>query len=195
MESEGFYLTDIGVTFEIKTAEYLSGTDEKAATKSVSVSYGNQALAAGAASGVVEATEKDISDLKKMIPSLFPESRFYHDPFYSRKEADDLYRAWIENSVRGEEADVVLHIPRTGFITCKKVGRRAGKIVLIGVKRGKRGRGLGTALLLGAMKWFAAERVSSVTVRTQLKNVIGMNFYLHCGFLIKEYDLIFAKIM
>ena len=68
------------------------------------------------------ATLQDIPALQKYITSLFPESRFYNDPFFSREDADRLYRAWIENSVRGEAADIVFHIPGTGFISCRKAG-------------------------------------------------------------------------
>ena len=216
LESEGFYLTDIGATFGINTAEFFarnkkrvfvtpplpSSTSRRLAkedefVKSRHSREGGNPCARnflkrmdsrlktpdyefrGQASGmtamkktfyegvgeeitqisdlITAATEQDIPDLKKLIPSLFPESRFYHDPFFSRKEADDLYRAWIENSVKGQEADIVFHVPRTGFITCKKTGKRSGKIVLIGIRKGMRGKGYGSALLFRSMEWFAGQ--------------------------------------
>jgi dTDP-4-amino-4,6-dideoxy-D-galactose acyltransferase len=180
LESEGFYLTDVGVTFGIETAEFLARNTSRG-PKITDV--------------IIAATQKDIPDLKKLIPSLFPESRFYHDPFFSRKEADDLYRAWIENSVNGQEADIVFHIPRTGFVTCKKTGKHSGKIVLIGIKKSGRGKGCGSALLFRAMEWFAGQGTDFVAVRTQFKNLQGINFYLRCGFIMKEYDLIFGKMI
>lgn len=141
------------------------------------------------------ATADDIPELKKLIKPLFLESRFYSDPFFSKKDADNLYLAWIENSVNGEAADAVLHVPRTGFITCKKSGRNSGQIVLVGVKKGMRGRGVGTNLVREAMVWFKGHNISLVSVRTQLKNVEALNFYIRLGFLVRGYDLMFGRIL
>ena len=245
LESEGFYLTDIGVTFGINTAEFLARNKQRVLVKPPLPSSTSRRLAKedefvisrhsreggnpcarnflkrmdsrlrtsgmtamkktfyeGVREGISQisdlitpATQKDIPDLKKLIPSLFPESRFYHDPFFSRKEADNLYRAWIENSVNGREADIVFYIPRTGFITCKKTGKHSGKIVLIGIRKSGRGKGYGSALLFRAMEWFAGQGIDFVTVRTQLKNLQGINFYLRFGFIMKEYDLMFGKMI
>ena len=180
LESEGFYLTDVGVTFGIGTKEFLAR---------------NMAGGPESADRITTATRRDIPALKKLIPSLFSESRFYHDPFYSEEEADTLYRAWIENSVNGQEADIVFYIPETGFVTCKKTVKDSGKIVLFGVKKKNRGKGYGTALLFRAMEWFAGQGADFVDVRTQLKNLKGMNFYLRFGFFIKAYDLMFARVL
>jgi|GEM_PF-1230864 len=141
------------------------------------------------------ATADDIPDLKKLVRPLFRESRFYSDPFFSKKDADNLYKSWIENSVKGEAADVVLYLPRTGFVTCKKTGRKSGSIVLVGVRKDARGKGVGTALVREAMNWFGKENIESVTVRTQLKNVKAMNFYIGLGFLVRGYDLMFGRIL
>jgi GNAT superfamily N-acetyltransferase len=199
LESEGFYLTDIGVTFGINTAEFLARNKQRVLVKPPLPSSASRRLTREGISQISDlitpATQKDVPDLKKLIPSLFPESRFYHDPFFSRKEADNLYRAWIENSVNGREADIVFYIPRTGFITCKKTGKHSGKIVLIGIRKSSRGKGYGSALLFRAMEWFAGQGTDFVTVRTQLKNLQGINFYLRCGFVMKEYDLMFARII
>lgn len=180
LESSGFYLTDIGITFAIVSEKFM---------------YKNAHKNSAIQNSVKVATLQDIPVLTKMISSLFPESRFYNDPFFSKKEADRLYQAWIENSVKGEAADIVLHIPRSGFITCRKSGKSSGEIVLIGVKKNSRGKGFGTALMKEAMDWFMQERITTVKVRTQLKNISALNFYLHLGFSIKEYDIIFGKVL
>jgi GNAT superfamily N-acetyltransferase len=191
LEREGFYLTDVGVTFEIETAECLLNKKRGLIKLPLTLLVKEESPKINHL--ITVATEKDIPGLKKLIPSLFPESRFYHDPFYSKEEADNLYRAWIENSVKGEEADVVFYIPRTGFITCQKTARDSGKIVLFGVGKKSRGKGYGTALVIRAMEWFAGQGIDRVTVRTQLKNLQGMNFYLRCGFFVRGYDMIFAR--
>jgi dTDP-4-amino-4,6-dideoxy-D-galactose acyltransferase len=180
LESNGFYLADIGVTLATDTQRFFQKEKQSPRTKQ---------------NGIQAATPQDTPALQKYITSLFPESRFYNDPFFSKKDADKLYRAWIENSVKGEAADIVFHIPGAGFISCRKSGKNSGKIVLIGIKKGSRGKGYGTALLAEAMDWFRKERSRTVTVRTQLKNTKALNFYLHSGFMVKEYDIIFGKIL
>jgi dTDP-4-amino-4,6-dideoxy-D-galactose acyltransferase len=180
LESLGFYLSDIGVTWAVETDKFL---------------YKNMNKNPGIKKSLNIATEKDIPMLKKMVKSLFLESRFYNDPFFSIEEADNLYMTWIENSVKGSVADVVFHIPNTGFITCKKFPLSTGEIVLIGMKKAFRGKGIGTTLIEEAIKWFKMQGVNLVTVRTQLKNLSAMNFYVRLGFYIKGYDIVFAKIL
>ena len=179
LESSGFYLSDIGITWSMRTGKFshASGAGKEKVRKSA-----------------VVATIKDILMLKRITKSLFLESRFYHDPFFSKEEADSLYLAWIENSVKGLAADIVFCIPREGFITCRK-NNRSGEIVLIGVKEGSRGKGIGTALVEEAMRWFTTQGLKSVSVRTQLRNLDAMNFYPKFGFAMKSHDMVFGKIL
>jgi dTDP-4-amino-4,6-dideoxy-D-galactose acyltransferase len=178
LESNGFYLTDIGVTLETATRRYFQQGKQSRPTKQ---------------NAIKAATLEDIPALQKYITSLFSESRFYNDSFFPGEDADRLYRAWIENSVKGDAADVVFHIPGTGFISCRKSGKNSGQIVLIGVKKRFRGKGYGTALITEAMHWFRKERVRTVTVRTQLKNDRALNFYARIGFYVKGSDIVFGK--
>lgn len=179
LESLGFYLTDIGITWSVKTAEFtFRGSHEDRPLRR----------------SVVAAREEDIPMLKGMAKSLFLESRFYNDPFFSKEEADRLYEAWVENSVRGEAADVVFCLPEKGFVTCREAGDR-GEIVLIGIRKGFRGKGIGTALVEKAMEWFRVQGLVAVSVRTQMKNTEAMNFYLKLGFEIEGYDIVFGKIL
>jgi dTDP-4-amino-4,6-dideoxy-D-galactose acyltransferase len=180
LESNGFYLTDIGVTLETATRRYFQQRQQSRPAKERAIKT---------------AGLQDIPAMQKYITSLFPESRFYHDPFFSKEDADRLYRAWIENSVRGEAADIVFHMPGTGFISCRKAGKNSGQIVLVGVKKSFRGKGYGTALIGEAMEWLRRERCLTVTVRTQLKNVQALNFYIHLGFFVREFDVVFGKIL
>ncbi len=179
LESNGFYISDIGVIWEAEI---------KRLTLKKTKRYNEDKL-------IKIATETDIPGLKKMITSLFLESRFYTDPFFSKEEANKLYRKWIVNSVNGKIADIVYTIPEIGFVTCKKSTADKGEIKLIGVKEGYRNRGMGSVLLKRALRWFEKEGINFVSVRTQLKNLPAMNFYLKSGFSIKGYDLIFSKIL
>jgi dTDP-4-amino-4,6-dideoxy-D-galactose acyltransferase len=181
LESSGFYLADLGVTLRVATDVFLNDNGKKRSEKV------RQSIRMG--------TFRDIPMLKKMAGSLFPESRFFNDPFFSRGEAERLYRTWVENSVRGQAADVVYIIPQKGFITCRRSRENSGEIVLIGVKKGHRGKGLGRALIVKAMEWFQRQKITTVTVRTQLKNLRAINFYLRLGFVVKEADMVFGRIL
>ena len=184
LESLGFYLTDIGVILGIET-KYLAIP-----------LFGRGGLGGilRRAKSVEVPTLEDIPALKKIGKSLFLASRFYSDPFFSKKEADGLYEAWIENSVKGQAADIVFFIPRVGFITCRR-SANSGEIVLMGIKKGVRGKGFGTILVGEGMRWFREQEVKLITVRTQLKNLGALNFYIKLGFLPKEYDIILGKIL
>jgi dTDP-4-amino-4,6-dideoxy-D-galactose acyltransferase len=179
LESSGFYLTDIGVTLATKTDIFFHGN-----LKNLTVTK-----------TVRPVETQDISALKRMSKSLFIESRFYSDPFFSRAMAERLYQVWVENSVNGQAADITYWIPQAGFITCRKSGKNSGSIILIGIKKGLRGKGFGTALVNETMEWFRSQKISLVTVRTQLKNIDALNFYIKTGFFVKEYDMIFGKIL
>lgn len=180
LESLGFYLSDIGVVWAIKTEKFSYNDINKNSKMRKSIKI---------------AAPKDISMLRKMVKSLFGESRFYNDPFFSKEEANNLYQTWIENSVKGDTADIVLHIPNKGFIVCRKLYPHIGEIVLIGVKKDFRGRGIGTVLTKKAIEWFSTQGINSISVRTQLRNLNAINFYLKSGFYIKGYDIVFAKIL
>lgn len=180
LEKNGFYLSDVGVTWAVKTSDYMAGKG--------SPSTPNR-------DKVQTATEKDIPLLQSMITSFFVDSRFYSDPFFTKEEADRLHTVWMENSIRGEAADTVLHIPGSGFATLKKCRDGSGEIVLIGIKDAHRGSGLGSALTYESMKWFGLAGAGFVRVKTQLKNTGAMNFYRKQGFGIHEHDMTFAKIL
>jgi dTDP-4-amino-4,6-dideoxy-D-galactose acyltransferase len=180
LESIGFYLSDIGVTFSIVTEN---------------LSYSNKYAGLSMVKPITVATEKDIPILKEMTNTLFEESRFYNDPFFSKEEAKKLYQAWIENSVKGEIADKVFYACGEGFIVCKKQASDEGTITLIGIKKDFRGKGLGTRLIKEAIIWFKAHRINIISIRTQLRNTNAMNFYARMGFSIKGYDMVLGKIL
>ena len=179
LESEGFHLVDIGVTWTGNTGELLSSLP-KGNIKQLSIR---------------EANERDIPSLRHMATSLFADSRFYNDPFFSVNEADKLFKEWIGNSVKKSFADIVFIVPGAGFITCRKSDQQRGEIMLIGLKPKKRGMGIGTQLVKHSLLWFDKQKVSVVSVRTQLKNTGSMNFYRRAGFSIGSYDFVYSKIL
>ena len=180
LEGYKFYLSDVGITWEMKVDEYLSMSKIRGLGSNAQPS---------------EAVKKDIPGLREMIKPMFPNSRFYSDPFFSQEEADNLHYIWIENSVLGNAADVVLHIPSKGFVTCRKIENGIGEIILIGVKDRLRGKSLGQTLMDFSVKWFSENQTKNIRVKTQLKNVGAMNFYRKLGFSIESYDTTFSYIL
>lgn len=170
-----FYLSDQGVTWAMATSAW-AGASPTAATD------------------VVDATERDIDDLQRLVRFMFADSRFYHDPFYSTDDAERLHAEWIRNSVLKRAASRVLWIPGAGFVTLKQQ-RDVGEIVLIGVEPSHRSRGLGRTLLTAAMDTFAADGTPRVTVRTQLRNLRASNFYRAHGFTLDGADVTFSLML
>ena len=173
LEKYGFYMTDIGATWE----KELSTFNIQHSTFPVR-----------------EATIKDIPMLKSMVKGLFKDSRFYNDPFFTKKEADKVYQAWIENSLREKTAKTFL-IEDCGFITCKILSKNRGDIPHIGVVPKAQGKGIGTSLMHRALKWFKENGVNTATVRTQANNSMAMNFYNKMGFNVKYADVTMGLIL
>ena len=164
LEKNGFYLTDVGVVWERQTnADF---------RPSISV---------------IEASSRDAAMLKKISGGLFKDGRFYHDPFFSYDEAEKLYQAWIESSLKDKDVKTFL-VEEKGFITCKKLSKNKGDIPLIGVITGEQGKGIGSRLVHKAFEWFRMAGIKTVTVRTQANNVTAMNFYKGLGFSVKYVD-------
>jgi dTDP-4-amino-4,6-dideoxy-D-galactose acyltransferase len=172
LQKAGFYLSDIGVIWETDTYQVSMRTPH-----------------------VCIAMEKDINALKKMTKRLFRYSRFYHDPFFTKRDADCLFEAWVENSVKGKEADIVFWIRGVGFITCRKVSSAKGMIPLIGVVDRMRGKGFGKILILTAIKWFKKKGIKRVQTRSQLTNIQAANFYSRIGFKVIRADIVLSKII
>lgn len=177
LETQGFYVTDIGAVWEKEICLQPSTFNLRPSTFSVR-----------------EATAKDASMLKSMVKGLFKDSRFYNDPFFTKKEADKVYQAWIENSLNDKTVKTFL-AEDCGFITCKRLSKNKGDIPHIGVVPKSQGKGIGTSLTHRALKWFKENGVKTVTVRTQADNVTAMNFYKGLGFRIKHIDITMGLIL
>jgi len=170
LERAGFYLTDVGVTWSSDAEGYLKRSPAAAAV-------------------VRHATADDVPKLSAEAMTLFRRSRFYSDPFFSTDEADRLHAAWLANSVSGQAADAVFINPEAGFVTCKLTKDGGGEVALIGVWEGSRGRGAGRDLMTAAVAWFIGRGVTTVKVKTQVKNLRAMNFYHRLGFDLYAMDM------
>lgn len=172
LEAHGFYTTDIGTVWERSPDEF-------------SLSEVNTMRTAG---------KKDAPALKLIAKGLFLDSRFYHDPFFTREDAEKVYRGWIDNALRDNSQKTFL-VEGGGFIICRKLIDNSGDIALIGVVSRSRRKGIGRVLVSKALQWFKKNGITTVTVRTQATNISAMNFYARIGFRVKYVDTTMGLIL
>lgn len=164
-ERAGFHLVDIRVTLERP--------------------LGHLPLPETAHRCVRPSTEDDLPALRAIARVSHRDSRFYHDEHFPESLCDLLYVTWIEKSLSGY-ADAVLvaerHHEPVGYISCHLLSSGSPQIGLFAVAENAQGQGLGRQLVLEALRWFACQGASQVTVVTQGRNVRGQRLYQRCGF-------------
>ena len=132
--------------------------------------------------GIRAACEADISACRAIAAVSFRSDRFHADPAIDDSAADRLKAQWIENAVRGR-ADTVL-VAETdgavdGFNACLLSGETA-VIDLIAVHPDAQGRGIGKALVAGALAAYAG-RARTLRVGTQEDNLASRQLYARFG--------------
>jgi len=132
----------------------------------------------------------DVPRLRAITRDSYTDSRYYHDPCFTRAQADALYETWISNSCAGY-ADAVLVAEHngliSGFISChlrdtSETDARIGDIGLVGVAQESRGQQVGGQLVRAALDWFSAHDATRVQVVTQARNVAAQRLYQRAGF-------------
>lgn len=112
-------------------------------------------------------------------------SRYKLDSRFPKGSYERLYRKWIENSVNGTLADVVLYysdaISKKGMVTVCQNEEHAS-IGLIAVDPVSQGQGIGTELVMAAEQWLMLRGVKLLEVATQKNNIFGCHFYEKIGF-------------
>ena len=112
-------------------------------------------------------------------------SRYKLDSRFPKGSYERLYRKWIENSVNGTLADMVLYysnaINKKGMVTVCRNGEQAN-IGLIAVDPVSQGQGIGTELVMAAEQWLQLRGVKYFEVATQNNNISGCRFYEKIGF-------------
>lgn len=107
-------------------------------------------------------------------------SRFYLDENFSFCSFKNLYKKWVDNSLNGEFADIVLVYQQLnsiiGFITCS-IACDIGTIGLFGVEKKHQGNGIGEILLNALQLKLFEEEVNYLRVKTQCHNKPAVNFY------------------
>lgn len=136
----------------------------------------------------------DVERLRAIARVNHGDTRFYADPNFADERCDDLYETWIRRSCEGW-ADAVLvagEAEPVGYVSLHMRGD-SGSIGLIGVDALARGRGVGEALVRGAVDWCAAEGLARCTVVTQGRNVAAQRLFQRCGFRTSSLGLWFHK--
>jgi dTDP-4-amino-4,6-dideoxy-D-galactose acyltransferase len=139
----------------------------------------------------------DVDLLISIAKESHHDSRFYCDGGFPLRLCDALYETWIKQSCEGY-ADAVfvaeLNDLPVGYVSCHlDEGCHAGRIGLLGVSSLTRGNGIGRALVLGALNWFAEQEVQRVTVVTQGRNYASQRLYQRCGFWVHTVQLWYHK--
>ena len=139
--------------------------------------------------------EADVDRLRTIARTNHRDTRFYADPRFPRDRCDEHYDTWIRRSCEGW-ADAVLVADADGKAAgYVSVHRRAdhGSIGLIGVDGSARSRGLGEALVRGALDWCARDSLPECRVVTQGRNVAAQRVFQRCGFRTRSVGLWFHK--
>ena len=137
-------------------------------------------------SGPIYKFEGDIpdSDLYSLALVSGQYSRYRLDNHFPNGSYERLYQCWIENSVNGTLADVVLFYgendSKSGLITLKQRGTNCS-IGLIAVAPECQGKGVGRELICGAESWLYRRGGRFFEVATQRDNPACF-FYERMGF-------------
>jgi ribosomal protein S18 acetylase RimI-like enzyme len=133
------------------------------------------------------ARASDVDPLEAIAREAHRDSRFFFDVNFPKERAEDLFATWIAADCRGR-ADMVLTVEHQqgrplGYVTCNlSKDSHTGRIGLVGVGAGYRGKGVGKALISGALQWFWSAGAKKVFVVTQARNIAAQRLYQAAGF-------------
>jgi len=133
----------------------------------------------------------DLPALRAMARAGFRQSRFYADPHIPAGRAGALYEIWVDKRLNDPTSRVLVvdtDGEAAGFITCLFDGAD-GAIDLFSVGEAARGRGIGQALVQGALAWFGEQGAQRASVVTQGRNIAGLRLYQRCGFVTRAVQL------
>ncbi len=142
------------------------------------------------------AVAADLPDLEALARISHDDTRFFKDPAFPADRSAELYAAWIRRDFQRHRILVATdesgHI--AGYVTCQTENAPAiGRIGLIAVAETARRRGLGRALVTGALQWFHGEGLRHVRVVTQASNVPAQRVYQSLGFRTAETGATFHR--
>lgn len=121
-------------------------------------------------------------------------SRYKLDKNFALGKFEEMYRAWVDNSISGVMADYVFYIESNGkvcaFVTLK-ITHEEGVIGLIATDNYNQGKGLGRSLILKCEEVLLSKGIGRLNVATQASNQIACMFYEKCGMSVAEKTFIY----
>jgi ribosomal protein S18 acetylase RimI-like enzyme len=158
------------------------------------VEFSQRPPAGRGSSTLRDATEDDLPALRAIAGSSHRDTRFYADPRFPDGRCDALYRTWIERSFEGWAEATLVAGDVDGYVTCHiDDARKRGSIGLIAVDEPARGRGLGAALIDGALEWMRGRGLDEASVATQGRNVAAQRAFQRGGFRTESIGLWFHR--
>jgi dTDP-4-amino-4,6-dideoxy-D-galactose acyltransferase len=151
-----------------------------------------------APAAVRPAAPDDLPALRQISRLSYHDTRFYRDPHFDRQLCDELYVRWLEASYANAEVLVCGDASPQGYISCECERDReppTGRIGLLAVDAGARGRGYGGALVAAALSWLRAAGMQRVEVVTQGSNATAQRVYQRHGFQPEGRELWYHKWM
>lgn len=140
--------------------------------------------------------QKDVKEICKIAYNSFYNDRFHNDPALDDELCNNYYENWINNSCNGF-ADIVLvakdkegHL--LGFGTGKNNNEEESVLVLNAVTSYARGKGVYTAMIYEAMKYFKGKS-KTLTLGTQINNYAVQKAWAKLGFKIFDSKYVLHK--
>ena len=126
-----------------------------------------------------------VLDLEYLSVQSGKYSRFAVDHNIPKEKYYELYRIWINKSIRSSTNEVLV-IPSdneiVGMIVLGRGDGEYGSIDLIAVNDMLRGKNYGRQLMNAAALWFMKNKYGYVQVVTQGDNIPACNLYKSCGY-------------
>lgn len=136
-----------------------------------------------------------ISEISK---DAYRRSRLYKMPYTTKAKIDRYHSQWARNLIKGPGSFAM--VAKNGHEVLGYVALRTDKlkkscrIVLIAVKKNRRGRGVATALICGALERTKSE-FNKLYVKTQADNYPAVNLYKKLGFNKCQHQYIYHNIL
>lgn len=142
------------------------------------------------------ANADDLPTLQAIARQSHTDTRFFSDTHFDPARSAEMYAVWIASYLE-EAANVIVWTvvqdgAAQGYLTCRVTGQ-SGRIGLVGLAPRARGKGLGMALLMAGLDWFASQGARQVEVVTQGKNLPAQRLYQRGGFRSAHLQLWFHK--
>lgn len=177
LKNSGFIIVDVKATFLLALKEYSARL--KGRVKNYPVRC---------------AQDGDLIALKDICTDTFLLSRFYMDPFFTKQEANNLYRSWVENIMNQANSKVFIaeqNCKMIGFITCS-IKEEYAIIDLIATRKEFHNKGVGILLVSKLIVWLKG-KIGTLKVVTQIYNYPAINLYTKLGFNIERTEISYGR--